>query len=316
MSDKHAATVMLGRTLLQPAPPITFGLKCAGWLAAARRDSSRLDAAFDEALVLQFGGAAGTLASLGDRGSAVVQKLAQELARELGLATPDAPWHAHRDRLAALVTACGVGTGSLGKMARDIALMMQSEIGEVSEPGGDGRGGSSTMPHKRNPIACSLTLAAANRVPGLVASFLSGMVQEHERGVGGVQAEWSTVSAIVESFGLALASMAEVSEGLEVNVARMAENIKATRGVIFSERIMMILGKSIGRDVAHKLLEKAVARSEAEKRRLMDVLAEMPEVTAHIAAKELREMDSPEAYLGEAERFRKQLLASPKKKQD
>jgi 3-carboxy-cis,cis-muconate cycloisomerase len=310
MSDKHAATVMLGRTLLQPAPPITFGLKCAGWLAAARRDSSRLDAAFDEALVLQFGGAAGTLASLGDRGSAVVQKLAQELARELGLATPDAPWHAHRDRLAAVVAACGIETGSLGKMARDIALMMQAEIGEVSEPGGDGRGGSSTMPHKRNPIACSLTLAAANRVPGLVASFLSGMVQEHERGVGGVQAEWSTVSAIVESFGLALASMAEVAEGLEVNVARMAENVEATRGVIFSERIMMILGKSIGRDVAHKLLEKAVARSEAENRRLMDVLAEMPEVTAHIAAKELREMDSPETYLGEAERFRKQLLAS------
>jgi 3-carboxy-cis,cis-muconate cycloisomerase len=313
MSDKHAATVMLGRTLLQPAPPTTFGLKCAGWLAAARRGWSRLDVAFDEALVLQFGGAAGTLASLGDRGSAVVQKLAQELARELGLATPDAPWHAHRDRLAALLAACGVETGSLGKMARDIALMMQAEIDEATEPGGDGRGGSSTMPHKRNPVACSLTLAAANRVPGLVASFLSGMVQEHERGVGGVQAEWSTVSAIVESFGLALASMAEVAEGLEVNGARMAENIKATRGVIFAERIMMILGKSIGRDVAHKLLEKAVARSEAEKRRLMDVLAEMPEVTAHIAAKELREMDSPEAYLGEAERFRKQLLAQPKK---
>ncbi len=264
-------------------------------------------------LVLQFGGASGTLASLGDRGDAVAQKLAQDLARELGLACPDAPWHAHRDRFAALVAACGVETGSLGKMARDIALLMQSEIGEVSEPGGDGRGGSSTMPHKRNPIACSLALAAANRVPGLVASFLSGMVQEHERGVGGIQAEWSTISAVVESFGLALATMAEVAEGLEVNPARMLENILATRGVIFSERIMMILGKSIGRDVAHKLLEKAVARCDAEKRRLMDVLAEMPEVTAHISAKDIREMDSPAEYLGESERFRKQLLESPKK---
>jgi 3-carboxy-cis,cis-muconate cycloisomerase len=312
MSEKYAGTVMLGRTLLQPAPPITFGLKAAGWLAAARHGWSRLDAAFDDALALQFGGASGTLAALGDRGDAV----SQELARELGLANPDAPWHAHRDRLAALVAACGVETGSLGKMARDIALLMQAEIGEVSEPGGDGRGGSSTMPHKRNPIACSLTLAAANRVPGLVASFLSGMVQEHERGVGGVQAEWSTISAIFQSFGLALASMAEVAEGLEVNPARMLENIHATRGVIFSERIMMILGRSIGRDVAHKLLEKAVARSDAENRRLMDVLAEMPEVTAHIAAKEIREMDSPAAYLGEAERFRKQLLAPPKKKRE
>ena len=180
---------------------------------------------------------------------------------------------------------------SLGKMARDIALLMQNEIGEASEPGGDGRGGSSTMPHKQNPIACSLTLAAANRVPGLVASFLSGMVQEHERGVGGVQAEWATVSAIFQSFGLALSSMAEVAEGLEINTARMLENIKATRGVIFSERIMMALGKTIGRDVAHKLLAKAVGRCVRENRRLVDVLAEMPEVTSHIAPAEIRKME-------------------------
>jgi 3-carboxy-cis,cis-muconate cycloisomerase len=199
-------------------------------------------------------------------------------------------------------------------MARDLALLMQTEIGEASEPGGDGRGGSSTMPHKRNPIACSLTLAAANRVPGLVAAFLSGMVQEHERGVGGVQAEWSTVSAIVGSLGLAISSMAEVAEGVEVNAACMIENIKATRGVIFSERIVMILGKSMGRDVAHKLLEKATARCAPENRQLVDVLAEMPEVTSHLTPKEIREMDSPKAYLGEAERFRKQLVSSRKKK--
>jgi 3-carboxy-cis,cis-muconate cycloisomerase len=310
MSDKHANTVMLGRTLLQPAPPITFGLKAAGWSAASRRGSARLEGAFDEALVLQFGGASGTLAALGHQGVAV----GKELARELGLTFPDAPWHAHRDRLAALVAACGVQTGSLGKMARDIALLMQNEIGEASEPGGDGRGGSSTMPHKENPIACSLTLAAANRVPGLVASFLSGMVQEHERGVGGVQAEWATVSAIFQSFGLSLSSMAEVAEGLEINTGRMLENIKATRGVIFSERIMMILGNAIGRDVAHKLLSKAVERCVRENRRLVDVLAEMPEVTSHIALAEIREMDSPEAYLGEAEKFREQLVAPDQKK--
>jgi 3-carboxy-cis,cis-muconate cycloisomerase len=309
LSDKHASTIMLGRTLLQPAPPVTFGLKAAGWLAATRRGWSRLDAAFSEALVLQFGGAAGTLASLGDQGGAV----AELLARELGLALPDAPWHAHRDRLAALVAACGVQTGSLGKMARDLALLMQTEVDEASEPGIAGRGGSSTMPHKRNPIACSLTLAAANRVPGLVAAFLSGMVQEHERGVGGVQAEWSTVSAVIQSFGVALSSMAEVSEGLEVNAKRMADNIKATRGVIFSERIMMILGKSMGRDIAYKLLEKAVTRCADENRRLVDVLAEMPEVTAHLTPREIHQMDSPEAYLGEAERFRKLLVSSREK---
>jgi 3-carboxy-cis,cis-muconate cycloisomerase len=141
------------------------------------------------------------------------------------------------------------------------------------------------------------------------------MVQEHERGVGGGQAEWATVSAVFQSFGVALSSMAEVAEGLEVNTARMLENIRATRGVIFSERIMMILGKAIGRDIAHELLAKAVERCVRENRRLVDVLAEMPEVTSHIAPADVRQMDSPEAYLGEAETFRKQLVAPREKKQ-
>ena len=211
------------------------------------------------------------------------------------------------------VAACGVETGSLGKIARDISLLMQTEVGEASEPAGDGRGGSSTMPQKRNPVGCSLALAAANRVPGLVSAFLSGMVQEHERGVGGPQAEWSAVSAIIGSFGLALSSMAEVAEGLEVNVARMRDNIEATRGVIFAERVMMKLGAKIGRDVAHKLMEKAVERSVAGNRRLVDALAEMPEVTSHLTAMEIREMDLPESYLGEAEWFRKKLVSSPRK---
>lgn len=311
LSNQHASTVMLGRTLLQPAPPITFGLKVAGWYGAIRRGRLRLDAAFTEVQVAQLGGASGTLASLGEQGIAVGQLLAQEL----GLAYPDAPWHTHRDRLASLVAACGVQTGSLGKMARDIALMMQSEIGEVSEPGGDGRGGSSTMPHKRNPIACSLTLASANRVPGLVANFLSGMVQEHERGAGGFQAEWDTVSTIVQATGLAIDSMAEVAEGIEVDASRMRSNIKATRGVIFAERIMMILGSTLGRDAAHKLLEQATRRCVTEDRRLVDVLGEMPEVTSLIAPSAIRALDMPEAYLGEAETFRKRLAASPKKKE-
>ncbi len=188
LSEKHRETVMLGRTLLQPAPPVTFGLKAAGWLGAIRRSRARVDAAFGEALVLQFGGASGTLAALDGKGIAV----GRAIAEDLGLGFPDAPWHTQRDRLGALVTACGVLTGSLGKMARDISLLMQGEVAEASEPAGDGRGGSSTMPQKRNPIASSLALAAANRVPGLVAAFLAGMVQEHERGVGGWQAEWPT----------------------------------------------------------------------------------------------------------------------------
>ncbi len=160
LAERHKDSVMIGRTLLQPAPPVTFGLKAAEWLGSVRRGRHRLQNGFRAAAVLQFGGASGTLASLGDRGMAVTDAL----GTELGLAAPLAPWHTQRDRMATLICACGVLTGSLGKMARDISLLMQNEIGEASEPAGEGRGGSSTMPNKRNPTACSLTLTAAHRV--------------------------------------------------------------------------------------------------------------------------------------------------------
>ncbi len=301
ISDEHANTVMLGRTLLQPAPPVTFGLKAAGWFAAVRRGAARVFPRLDQALVLQFGGASGTLAALGDRGV----EIGQALADELGLTYPEGPWHAYRDRLAALLCACGVLTGSLGKMARDVSLLMQSEIAEAAEPGGDGRGGSSTMPHKRNPIACSITLAAANRTPALVAAYLSGMVQEHERGVGGWHAEWPNVAGVVQSTGIAIASMAEVAEGLTVDAARMRANIEATRGAIFAEKALMLLAPSLGRDRAHKLIDEAVRMSSNENRKLSEVLAEAPEVATHLA-----ELETPEAYLGSAEEFRKRLLST------
>src|SRR5690242_10631603 len=236
---KHRKTVMLGRTLLQPAPPVTMGFKAAGWLASVRRGRVRLQRAFSAALVLQFGGASGTLAALGNRGP----RVAELIAKRLRLDVPDAPWHTHRDRLAEVVCACGILTGSLGKMARDISLLMQAEVGEASEPGGSGRGGSSTMPQKHNPIASAITLAAAQRVPGLVANFLSQMVQEHERAVGGSQAEWSTVAAVIQSTGVAIDSMAEVAEGLTVNEGRMRKNIEATRGTIFAEKAALLLSR-------------------------------------------------------------------------
>ena len=306
LAEQHARSVMLGRSLLQAAPPVTFGLKAAGWLGAIRRTRKRLAESFAEALLVQFGGATGTLASLGDKGIVV----GEALAKELGLGFPDAPWHTHRDRLAALVCACGVLSGSLAKMACDISLLMQGEVAEAAEFGGPGRGGSSTMPHKRNPIGCTVALAAANRLPGLVATFLSIMVQEHERGVGGWQAEWPTVAAVVQATGLAAASMAEVASGLTVNSARMRSNIDATRGAIFAERAMMLLGASLGRDVAHKLIEEATSRSVAQGRHLVEVLKEMPEVTRHLGADQLRDFEMPEQYLGVADTFRKRLLAT------
>lgn len=306
LAKKHKETVMLGRTLLQAAPPITFGLKAAGWLGELRRSAARLKAAFAEALILQFGGASGTLASLGDKGA----KVADALAKELGLQYPDAPWHTHRDRLANLVCACGVLTGSLGKMAKDISLLMQNEIAEAAEPGGKGRGGSSTMPHKRNPTACALALSAGYRTPGLVATFLSTMVQEHERAVGGWHAEWPVIASVIQATGLATASMAEVAEGLSVDAARMRQNIENTNGAIFAERVMMLLGTRLGRDVAHKLLEEATRQSVAQNKHLAEVLAEMPEVASQIDRTTLQQLEVPEQYLGSAERFRKALLSS------
>jgi 3-carboxy-cis,cis-muconate cycloisomerase len=309
LSDQHAQTVMLGRTILQAAPPVTFGLKAAGWLAAIRRSRSRLEAAYTEALVLQFGGASGTLAALGDKGLEV----GRAMAEELGVGFPDAPWHTHRDRLGALVSACGVLTGSLGKMARDVSLLMQSEVAEVAEPTDEGRGGSSAMPQKRNPIASSVTLAAANRVPGLVAAFLSGMVQEHERGVGGWQAEWPTVAAVIQSTGVAAASMAEAAEGLDADKSRMRAAIDATHGAVFAERAMILLGAALGLDAAHKILEEATKRSAAQGRHLAEALAEIPEATKILDAKTLRDLETPEAYLGVAEALRKRLLSEKKK---
>lgn len=310
LSDENADAVMLGRTLLQAAPPVTFGLKAAGWLAAIRRSRARLDLAFAEALVLQFGGASGTLAALGDKGMDV----GRAVAEELGLGFPDAPWHTNRDRLAALLVACGVLTGCLGKMARDASLLMQGEVGEAAEPRGDGRGGSSTMPQKRNPIASALTLAAAHRVPGLVAAFLSAMVQEHERGVGGWQSEWATIGDIIKSTGLAIASMAEAAAGLTVNTARMRENIKATHGAIFAERPSILLRASLGRKAAQQILVEALERSEGEQRELSEVLAEVPEAARALGKKVLRDLDTPEDYLGVAEKLRKRLLSGAGKR--
>jgi 3-carboxy-cis,cis-muconate cycloisomerase len=304
LSEQHQHTPMVGRTLLQAAPPITLGLKAAGWQAALHRGRNRLTESFAQALVLQFGGAVGTLAAIGDKGPIV----AQELAGELGLVCPDAPWHTHRDRLATLVCACGVLTGSLGKIARDISLLMQSEIGEVAEPESQGRGGSSTMPHKRNPVGCAVTLAAANRMPGLVASYLSAMVQEHERAVGGWQSEWPTIAAAIQATGIAAASIAEITEGLSVDSARMRENLAATGGTIYAEKAMILLTAELGRDKAHQLLEEATRKAVSQHCPLAKVLTEMPEVTKHLHPTTIAQLDVPEGYLGSADSFRLQQM--------
>jgi 3-carboxy-cis,cis-muconate cycloisomerase len=281
LSEGHSGAVMLGRTLLQPASPVTFGLKAAGWYAALRRGWDRVASRFDEALCLQFGGASGTLASLEHRGIAVSEALAAELTLQL----PDAPWHGYRDRFAALMAALSIYAATLGKVALDIALLMQFEVGEAFEPGGEGRGGSSSMPHKRNPTACMLTLAAAKRVPGLLADFVAGMVVEHERAVGGWQAEWPLVYGIVQSAGVALESMAEVCEGLSVDPAKMRANIESTQGAIFAERAVLMLAPELGREAARRKVEDAIRDTGSPP--------------------DLPGLRVPEQYLGSAEAFRR-----------
>jgi len=300
LSDRHAATVMLGRTLLQPAPPITFGYKVAGWYGEVHRSWRRLCASFGGAVTLQFGGAAGTLAAYGHRGTA----LAAELAKELNLPVADAPWQAHRDRLAALVADCGIYTSALGKIARDVSLLMQPEVGEVAEAGG----GSSAMPNKRNPAGSVLALAAATRMPGLVAAFLAGMVQEHERAAGGWQAECPTVAAVIETTGSALAAIAESIDGLTVYPERMRANLNTTHGVIFAEKARMLVQPALGREATQRLLAEAAREALESAQPFREVLRGKREIASLLTAEQMDAIDRPEDYLGAAEEFRRKLL--------
>jgi 3-carboxy-cis,cis-muconate cycloisomerase len=293
-AQKYRETPMVGRTWLQHALPITFGLKVAGWLDAVERHRERIAALKPRLLVLQFGGAAGTLAALGDKGLAV----AEALAADLNLALPAMPWHGARDRVVELATALGLLTGTLGKMARDIALLMQTDAAEAFEPAGVGRGGSSTMPHKRNPVACAAVLAAATRVPHLVGSLLSGMVQEHERGLGGWHAEWMALPELVQLGAGALDHMTKTVRGLEVDTARMRANLDVTHGLIMAEAVSMALGAQLGKQVAHHLVEAASKRAVAEKRHLRTVLAEDKAVMQHLDSAALDRLFDPLGYTG------------------
>jgi len=305
-AKKYRRTPMAGRTLLQQAVPVTFGLKAAGALNALERHRARLRELRPRVLVIQFGGAAGTLASLGNHGLAV----GQALAAQLKLRQPDMPWHAHRDRIAEVATALGLLTGTLGKIAMDIALLMQTEIGEACEPAVAGKGGSSAMPHKRNPVDAAIVLAAATKVPALVSVMLSAMTQEHERGLGNWQAEWETLPEICLLCSGALEHLAQTVEGLEVDAKRMRRNLAVTRGLIMAEAVSAALAPKIGRDTAHALVEHACRRALGEDRALRDVLAEDAKIDRLLSPTELDRLLDPVNYLGAAEKFVERVLAA------
>ena len=306
LAGQHRDTIMMGRTWMQHALPTSLGLKLAGCLDAVLRHRQRLHELRGRALALQFGGAAGTLASLGDQGLAV----AATLARELNLALPDLPWHTQRDRVAEAAAVMGLITGTLGKLARDLSLMTQTEVAEVAEPSAPGRGGSSTMPHKRNPVGCAVALAAAVRVPALVSTMLSGMVQEHERALGGWQAEWDTLPDIALLTSGALRQMRDVAAGLAVDTERMRANVDITHGLIMGEAVMLALGAKTGRMAAHKLVEQASRRAVDGQRHLRDVIGEDAELSRHLSPTELDRLFDPANYTGEAGAFVDRVLAS------
>jgi 3-carboxy-cis,cis-muconate cycloisomerase len=303
-AERHAKTTMAGRTWLQQATPITFGLKAAGWCDALDRASARLDERLNDASVIQFGGASGTLAALGNQGPAI----AASLGNVLHLSVPAIPWHAHRDRLAALACAIGVATGTAGKIGRDLGLLAQTEVGEAHEPASNA-GGSSTMPHKRNPVRASVIVAAAVRAPGLVATILSSMLQEHERGLGGWQAEWHAIPDLVNTAGDAARALADALDALVVDPARMRVNVNLTGGLTQSEAVSMGLAQTVGKHEAHTIIERAAALASDEHRSFSDVLAAEPAVARALSRTDLDQLLSPDAYLGSAETFITNVLA-------
>src|SRR6266481_638224 len=306
LAAKHRDTAMVARTWLQHALPMPFGLKLAEYAAALHRSKTRLTRLRSETLALQFGGAAGTLAALGDKGLAVAEKLAQELKLPL----PDAPWHTHRDRVADAASVLAILAGTCGKIARDVSLMMQTDVAEAFEPSGEGRGGSSTMPHKRNPVAAATALAAATMAPNLAATIFAAQVQDHERSAGPWHAEWPTLPTLLLVTSGALASIVDIAEGLEVDAARMRANLDTTGGLIMAEAVTMALAEKIGKREAHHWIEAASKKTVAEKKKgLRDVLTGDARVTAHLSAEKIATLFEPMAYQGVSQVLIDRLLA-------
>ncbi|MGO8957720.1 MAG: lyase family protein [Streptosporangiaceae bacterium] len=309
LADEHAATVMAGRTLLQQAVPVTFGLVAAGWLAGLDDAAADLRRARAR-LAVQFGGAAGTLASLGDAGPAV----AALLAAELDLAEPVLPWHTDRLRIVQLGAALAAVCAVLGKVARDVTLLAQTEIAEVAESPGAGRGGSSAMPHKRNPVASVVILGCTKRAPGLLATLLAAAEQEHQRAAGGWHAEWETLADLLRLTGSAASWAAELLTGLHVDTARMRANLDAAGGLPLAENMAAALAPALGRLAAHDLVSAAAAMAAEQGITLPAALLADESAAAvlrrsGISSADLQAAADPRNYLGASAEFIRRALA-------
>jgi len=268
LAQEHLATPILARTLMQPAQVTSFGFKLLAWAAPLLRARTQLHQTAERALQLQLGGAVGTLAVMGDQGSAVVRRV----AADLGLAVADAAWHTQRDEWVRLGLEVAVLVGSLGKIATDLSLLAQGEIAELAEPSGNGRGGSSAMPHKRNPVSAMIALAAAARTPQHAAALLATMGQQHERGLGNWQAELAEWPGLFQSAHGALSALNDAMAGLQIDSTRMRKNIDALQGLVFAEAVSIALAAAIGRPQAHSLMEQLTQQAVATQQSLVDIV--------------------------------------------
>jgi 3-carboxy-cis,cis-muconate cycloisomerase len=297
LAQRHRTTVMAGRTHGQQALPITFGLKVTSWIAPMLRHVERLDEILPRLLVVQFGGAAGTLAALGDKGLAVSEALADELK----LAVPVMPWHAQRDSLVEFGSWLSLVTGSLGKMAQDVILLAQTEVGEVAESGEQGRGGSSTMPQKSNPITSELMLAAARTNASLLSALHHAQIQEHERATHAWQVEWLTLPQMMILTGGALKHAFDLAQNLQVDEAAMRVNMARANDVVLAEAVVFALAKAMPRAKAEEMVKKACGIAISEATPLIDVVKEtvaVPDGTVDWQA-----LADPANYLGQAEKI-------------
>ena len=320
LADAHRGSLMIGRTLLQQAVPVTFGVVAAGWLAGLDGALDGLASARQTRLAVQFGGAAGTLASLGSSGAAVKSLMASEL----GLADPPLPWHTERLRIIDVAVAMARVTAALSKIARDVTLLAQTEIAEVSEgapatAGGGGsaprRGGSSAMPNKSNPVAAVAILGCARQAGGLLATLVASAEQEHQRAAGAWHAEWQPFSHLLDLAVSAAAWARDLLENLTVDTARMAGNLAAAGGLPMAERVTTLLRDSLGALQAHDLVATAAARAASSGVPLRDVLLATPDVAdklsqAGISAAEIEQALNPAGYLGAADAFIAAALAA------
>jgi 3-carboxy-cis,cis-muconate cycloisomerase len=304
LAGAHRSDPMLGRTLLQPAAPTTFGAVTAGWLAGLDRAARRLDEALEAGLAVQLGGAVGTLASLGDRGEAVLSNL----AAALDLPEPDLPWHTERSRVVELAAALGEAAGAAGKVGLDVVLLTQAEIGEVIEAGSGG--GSSTIPQKRNPIAAVMARSCAARTPGLVATLMASMPQELQRGAGTWQLEWPVMSELLLATGSGVAWIRESLEHLRPDTSRMAANLGAAGGLPTAEHVTAVLTPSLGRLEAHRIVAQAAREATETGRPFAETLGKRHEISVHLNRRRIDDLLDPAGYLGSATAFVDRALAA------